>query len=149
MSDSYIQPNEKEWREQFKFFAPIEPRISETDLYGHLNNTSYLVYFEEARVKYFRTIDIFDMKIGIVAGDIYCRYHAEAFAFDELELGVRTRKIGTKSFILEYCLIRKTDDRLIASGWGTIVFLDHETKKTVVVPEILRKRISELEGKPF
>lgn len=146
---NYIQPNEEAWLKSFKFFTPIKPRVSETDMYGHINNTSYLVYFEEGRVEYFKAMDLYDKNLSVVTGDIYCRYHNEAFVFDELELGLRTIKIGTKSFMLEYCLIRKKDDKLIASGWGAIVLIDSETRKTTAMPEVMRKRISEIEQRDF
>ncbi|HHY21607.1 MAG TPA: acyl-CoA thioesterase [Bacilli bacterium] len=146
---NYIQPNEEEWIASFKFFTPINPRICETDLYGHINNTSYLVYFEEGRIEYFKKLDVFGTHFSGVTGDIYCRYHSEAFALEELEIGVRTTNIGTKSFMLEYCLVRKEDKKLIASGWGTIVAINSKTKKTETIPEIMRARICELEQREF
>lgn len=146
---NYIQPNEEEWIASFKFFSPINPRISETDMYGHINNTSYLIYFEEGRVEYFKAMNLYDTNLSVVTGDIYCRYHSEAFALEELEIGVRTTKIGTKSFMLEYCLLRIEDKKLIASGWGTIVAINSKTKKTETIPEIMRARISEIEQREF
>ncbi|HHL53138.1 MAG TPA: acyl-CoA thioesterase, partial [Flammeovirgaceae bacterium] len=41
---------------EFKFTMPIQPRYADFDMLGHLNNATYLTYFEVARLHYFYTI---------------------------------------------------------------------------------------------
>jgi acyl-CoA thioester hydrolase len=42
-----------EWEETFTFSHSIKVRFSETDMFGHLNNTVPFVYFEEERIQFF------------------------------------------------------------------------------------------------
>ena len=46
----------KEWMEGFSFRYPIKVRFSETDMFGHLNNTVPFTYFEQARIEYFKSL---------------------------------------------------------------------------------------------
>ena len=52
---SYID-NIEEWASSFQFKHPVKVRFSETDMFGHVNNTVLFMYFEEARVEYFKSI---------------------------------------------------------------------------------------------
>ena len=36
----------------FHYYHPVEVRYSDLDPQGHLNNASYLTYFEQARINY-------------------------------------------------------------------------------------------------
>ena len=52
---SYID-NMEEWASSFQFKHPVKVRFSETDMFGHVNNTVPFTYFEEARIEYFKSI---------------------------------------------------------------------------------------------
>jgi len=41
---SYID-NFEQWAAEFDFFIPIKVRFSETDMFGHLNNTVPFIYW--------------------------------------------------------------------------------------------------------
>ena len=41
----------KKWHEEFLFFHNIKVRFSETDMFGHLNNTVPFVYFEQLKLE--------------------------------------------------------------------------------------------------
>jgi acyl-CoA thioester hydrolase len=40
------------------FFVEVKVRFSETDMYGHLNNTVPFTYFELARIEYLQSTGI-------------------------------------------------------------------------------------------
>ena len=50
------------WEEEFEFFYQVKVRFSETDMFGHLNNTVPFTYFEQARIE--------DLKIYVKANSI-------------------------------------------------------------------------------
>ncbi len=143
---TYIQPNFEEWLNKFQFFTKIKIRYSETDMSGHVNNTSYLVYFEQARVEYYEHIAAFSEQYYLVTADIWCHYHAEAFYPEVLEIGVRVAKLGNSSFELEYVVRVTHDQRIVATGTGAVVLMSTYTKKPVAIPESIRKAIAQLEG---
>ncbi|MEK4023397.1 acyl-CoA thioesterase [Sporosarcina sp. FSL W7-1283] len=52
MGADYIKPNLEEWLETFGYETYTKVRVCETDLYAHVNNTSYSLYFEQGRADY-------------------------------------------------------------------------------------------------
>ncbi|WP_279401609.1 acyl-CoA thioesterase [Piscibacillus salipiscarius] len=80
---SYIE-DLNQWRADFKFSSKIEIRFSETDMFGHMNNVSPFIYFEEARIKYFNHLNLFghlaeeQNKVPVV-GDLKCDYMKQVF----------------------------------------------------------------------
>lgn len=141
----YIQPSLEEWIGRFYFYVPITVRFSDTDMSGHVNNTRHLVYFEQGRVEYFDQFRFYGQSLSLVVADITCHYHSEAFFREGLKLGVRAARLGNSSLELEYCLLAEKDNRLVASGRGTMVVMDKETKRSAPIPPELRARITELE----
>lgn len=132
----YIQPDLQTWLQKFRFSTRIEPRFSETDAFGHINNVSYFIYFEQGRLDYFGELRLLDHWSGMerassysVVADLACDYLQELFFNQAVLLKVRTASIGRTSTELEYALIREADKALIATGRGRLVNIDANTKK--------------------
>ena len=110
--EQIIQPDEETWLKKFRFGTDLRVRFCETDALGHLNNVSYFIYYEQARLDYFRELNVMeDLLSGndmyVVTADLYCQFLGEVYYGEELEVKLRTTKIGNTSFDLEYGLIRK------------------------------------------
>jgi acyl-CoA thioester hydrolase len=75
----------------------IEPRWTDLDPLGHVNNSVYLVYAEEARARYLRGAlpEVWDM-IVVVNNSI--DYHSPVEATDMLEVTSTVESVGTSSF---------------------------------------------------
>ena len=57
-----------QWKEEFSFYIPVNVRFSETDMFGHVNNVSPFIYFEEARTTFMQKYKVFgDLQEGILA----------------------------------------------------------------------------------
>ncbi|WP_301107152.1 thioesterase family protein [Sporosarcina sp.] len=148
MSADYIKPNLEEWLEKFTFATYTKVRVCETDLYTHVNNTSYSLYFEQGRADYLEELGFYEEDLMFVVGDIYCRFHSEAYAREELVIKVRTSRFGSKSFTLESVIQRKSTGEVIASNWTTLIILDSKTKKSIIVPDWVKQRINDNEKAP-
>src|SRR5690625_5984699 len=57
-SIAYIDDLEQ-WKEGFSLYIPVNIRFSETDMFGHVNNVSPFIYFEEARIEYLKSLGFF------------------------------------------------------------------------------------------
>ncbi|PIC83011.1 thioesterase family protein [Sporosarcina sp. P1] len=141
MSTDYIKPNMTEWLEQFCYETSTKVRVCETDLYAHVNNTSYGLYFEQGRADYLEALGFYEENLMFVVGDIYCRYHSEAYVREELVIKVRTARFGTKSFTIESAIQRKTTGDVIATGWATLIVMDSKTKTSMPIPQWAKQRI--------
>ncbi|MED0678862.1 thioesterase family protein [Aneurinibacillus thermoaerophilus] len=143
----YIQPNLEEWLAKFHFKTKVHIRFCETDMSGHVNNTSHLIYFEQGRVEYFDNMGFGEMilhekaELMVVVADITCHYHSEAFFRETLEMGVRVARMGNRSLDLEYYLMAENEKRLVATGRGTIVLVNKKTRKSVPIPQAAREKI--------
>lgn len=105
---AYIEGAFAEWRQSFSFFEEVSVRFSETDMFGHMNNVTPFIYFEEARISYFKHLQTMDhladsesRTIPVVASQ-QCDYHMQVMLHENLKIGVKTAAVGTSSLTLHY-----------------------------------------------
>lgn len=137
---SYIEDFEG-WRKEFTFSIPIRIRFSETDMFGHVNNISPFIYFEEARIEYLKSVGIFSKDtnatktegIPIVA-DLQCDYLKQLFFQDSLQMYVKAVHVGKTSFDIHYMGVNQNHDVCI-TGRGRIVYINPNTGKPLALGE--------------
>ncbi len=132
---TYIEHSEK-WQQGFVFSLSIKVRFCETDMFGHVNNTTVFTYFEEARIEFFKSIGLMQdwMKrenqfIPVVA-DLQCDFLAQTFFDEVLDVFVKINKIGGSSLDLHY-YCRKADGQPAFVGRGTIVQINKVSGKSI------------------
>lgn len=146
----FVQPDAEGWLAKFRFSIPIKPRYSETDMFGHVNNISYFIYFEQGRADYMEHLELdvqlFNDRYGSVVADLECKYLAQVYRKDPLRLHVRVAKLGRSSFEIEYALADAETGQLKAAGRGAMVFIDKIGGSSVPLPESVRNKIAAFEG---
>lgn len=151
---NFISPDVDSWMSRFHFSIPISIRYCETDKSGHLNNVSYVIYYEQGRVEYLNRLGIGkpifeeENEIMFVAIDLECQYVAQVYFGDILELGVRIAKLGNRSLDMEYYLTAKRGEeekKLVATGRGACAFISRESGKSIPIPVDFREIIMEFE----
>ncbi|MFD2637529.1 acyl-CoA thioesterase [Piscibacillus salipiscarius] len=144
---SYIE-DLNQWRADFKFSSKIEIRFSETDMFGHMNNVSPFIYFEEARIKYFNHLNLFghlaeeQNKVPVV-GDLKCDYMKQVFFGDELSIYVKASNVGNSSVDIHYMAINQRSE-LCLTGRGTVVQINPKTGRSVPFDDHQRAQLSTL-----
>jgi acyl-CoA thioester hydrolase len=136
----------------FKHKTPMEIRFVDVDAFGHVNNANYLTYFEQARVSYFNEVIDWNYdwsKSGIILAKAEIDYIIPIQFKDEVTVYTRCSRMGTKSFDLEYRIVRlvKDHEQLMADGVTVMVAFDYVTKKSIEVPENWKKAILKFEEK--
>lgn len=129
----------------FKFFKELDIRWSDFDAIGHVNNVMYFEYFQIGRGFYFPNIS----KNWDWSKNMFVIAHIEADYKKELKpsakspkIGLRISQIGNKSFDLEYIITSKSstnEDIIHCTGKSTQVMIDLKEKKSIEIPEWLRK----------
>ncbi|MGD6779754.1 acyl-CoA thioesterase [Sutcliffiella horikoshii] len=124
----------QQWMNEFSFSHEVRVRFSETDMFGHLNNTVPFVYFEEARIEFFKSLGFMQdwtqpgsNTIPVVA-DLQCDFLQQVYFGEELELCVKAQQVGTSSVDLHY-LGRKGNGEPCFVGRGRMVQLNKHTGK--------------------
>lgn len=137
---SYIEDFAK-WQSGFSFSVPIKVRFSETDLYGHVNNTSVFVYFEEARIEYLQALGLFNdldkEKHGFVVADLQCDYLQQMFFNEMIQFHVKVETLGTSSCDIHY-MATNPNGEITVTGRGRIVMMDFTTHRSIPIPDEMR-----------
>jgi acyl-CoA thioester hydrolase len=117
--------------------------LRDLDGFGHVNNAVYLTYIENARVAYLKQAVGFGSlaEIGNVMASVTLNFREQAGFEDQLEVGVRTARVGTKSFVLEH-EIRTADGRVIADATTVQVMYDVASQQSTPVPDRWRERLT-------
>lgn len=145
-----IKPDAESWLKKFRFGTEARVRICETDMLGHVNNVTNFIYYEQARVDYFRELELLEpiMKsndIYFVTADIYCQYLSEIYFGELLDVKIRTSEIRNKSMDFEYAIIRKEKNEIASTAKGAVVFVDKNTGKATKIPDFIYNKIKEYE----
>lgn len=142
---SYIE-NIENWLKSFQFSTPVKVRFSETDAFGHLNNTKVFVYFEEGRIEFFKEIGLMQQWLskggeGIpVTSDLQCDYLRQVYFDDRLLVNVKIASIGTTSIDLHY-MIKNGQGEICITGRGRMVQVHKKTGKPMEWDEEMKKKL--------
>lgn len=128
----------------FPYTVPITVSFSDLDALGHVNNAIYLTYFEHARIGYgLQLIGSTSLDaLAFIVAEATVTYLRPAFYAEQLEVGVRISEIGTKSFVMEYGLHRRTDRELLARGRTVQVWFNYQTSRSEAVPDSFRAAVA-------
>jgi len=117
------------WESDFHFYSEVSVRFSETDMYGHLNNTVTFAYFEYARIEYFKHIELMNdwlnpngEKIPVVA-DLQCDYVKQVFFDEKLRIYVKANYVGSSSVDIHY-MAKNNKGEIVFTGRGSIVQIE-------------------------
>ena len=119
-------------------------RYCETDAGGHVSNTSYFLYLEEARTKFFETIGFGLGKrqdMNFIVAQTGCDFIAQAYAAQNLSVTTTISKIGTKSFTMKHEILDTETGAVIARGGTVIVCFNFETQQTIEITPALRSAL--------
>ena len=126
------------------FFHPIRVRFYETDLQGHLNFIWHQAYFSMAIAEYLKHVDFSYQQMNSAGVDMVfvnasCSFHGPCYYEDLLHVHCRIHRIGNTSCTFQLSTVIAEDGRRAASGEMTVVFLDHQSRQKIRVPEEIRR----------
>lgn len=114
----------------------IQVRFSDLDMAGHVHNATYLTYFEQGRIDFFKGIADQEWdwkKKGVVLGRNEIDYVETIKLRDEVFIVTKCEHVGNKSFTLSYELYKKKkgNDILCTKGRTILVCMNFETDESV------------------
>jgi acyl-CoA thioester hydrolase len=117
----------------------IAIRWGDMDAMGHVNNTVYFRYMEQARIGWFEALVPRDeawRTTGIVIANASCNFKRPINYPGTVEVKVLLGPPGGSSVPTFYEL--SVEDELYADGAATVVFIDMQAQKPVRIPERIR-----------
>jgi len=117
----------------------IPIRWGDMDAMGHVNNTVYFRYMEQARISWFDALVPADeawKNTGIVIANASCNFKRALNYPGTVEVRVTIDPPGGSSVPTFYELMM--DGALYADGAAVVVFIDMKSQKPVRIPEGIR-----------
>lgn len=135
----------------FRHRLPVQLRFNDIDMFGHLNNTIYLQFFDQGKYAYFRSF--MDGPFGSeptapVVANINVDFHQPAFIDDRLTVLTAITAIAESSMVLEQ-LIVDDKDNVKCSARTIMVNIDTKTGQPTPVSSAWRTKLSTFENKEF
>jgi acyl-CoA thioester hydrolase len=122
----------------------IPIRWGDMDAMGHVNNTVYFRFMEQARIGWFDALvpeEAAWKSTGIVIANAACNFKRPFNYPGTVEVKVYTGGPGGSSVPTFYEMRLTEEQTLYADGEATVVFIDMTTQKPVRIPEEIRKRL--------
>jgi acyl-CoA thioester hydrolase len=122
--------------------ARIPVRWGDMDNYGHVNNTVYLEYVQEARVDWFASvgIDIDHAPRGPVVLQTLHTYLKPVVHPATLVVELYAGAVGRSSLVVEHRLSTLEDRQTCyGEGYCKLVWIDHASNVSVAVPDDVRQ----------
>ena len=120
----------------------IAIRWGDMDAMGHVNNTVYFRFMEQARIAWFESLVPQGeawQSTGIVIANASCNFKRALNYPGTVDVRVFVAPPGGSSVATFYELAMR--DELYADGAATVVFIDMARQKPVRIPESIRARL--------
>ncbi|MEQ8343961.1 MAG: thioesterase family protein [Sneathiellaceae bacterium] len=133
----------------YQHWEALSLRFSDQDSQGHINNVAYAAYIEAGRVAFCHDIMRGDPAAGVadfVLAHLAIDYRAEMHYPGMLQIGSCVHRIGTKSVRLGHGIF--LNGRLHATAESVLVFIDTNSRGSIVVPPGMRSALERLQPLP-
>jgi acyl-CoA thioester hydrolase len=135
---------------EYRLYCPIQVRYGDLDPQGHVNNTRYLAYTEQARISYLLELGLWDgvsfLDLGLIVADVHMTYLIPIVIGQSIQVGVCVTRIGNKSIQFEYQIEDEDTGKVMARGQSVMVTFDYRAGASIPVPTEWREKISAFEG---
>lgn len=124
------------------FKTVIQPRVSETDGVGHINNTTVPVWFEAGRNEIFKMFmpDLSFANWRLIVVHTSIDFVSQVYFGKEAEVLTWVEKIGNSSFTLYEELHQ--EQRLCAKGTVVYVNYNQQTQRSEPIPPHIRNQLA-------
>lgn len=131
-------------------YLQIKVRGYHLDNYGHLNNTGYIRFLEEARWRLFEDFNaiefFFEMDYALSLVNLNINYRHPCFLNDLLEIHTKVLSVGNTSCKMEQTIYLANSHKVIADATVTFALTDKNTNKAVPIEGKAREKLIQLTG---
>ncbi len=132
----------------YRYILPYRVRVADLNYGGHVANSAVLNIFQDARIGFLANLGPYtELDLGgcgIILPEAHVYFRAEMFLHDQLQVGVRCRKLKRSSFLLEYRIERNAE--VTAEGETPVVCFNYQKRKTCRIPADFRSRLADFES---
>ena len=132
-------------RAGYRAWARIGLRWADNDVYGHVNNTVYYQWFDDAVNGWLIEAGLLDLAaedpIGLVAATS-CDFFAPLSFPGEVDVGIAVEHFGRTSVTYRVGVFAAGSDEPAAQGRFTHVYVGRERRRPVALPEAWRATLA-------
>ncbi|GIX26261.1 MAG: thioesterase [Burkholderiales bacterium] len=123
------------------YIERIPIRWGDMDAYGHVNNTVYFRFMEQARVGWMQELglDLVAPEQGPVIVTASCAFLKQLDYPGTVEVRMYAGELGRSSLMSYYELRREGEEELCATGEAKIVWADQRVRKSMPIPPHIRR----------
>ncbi len=129
-------------------YIRIKVRGYHLDQNGHLNNSGYIEFLEEARWALFETynaIEFFSrLEFALTLVNTNINYRRPGLLNETLEIHTKVMRIGTASCKIEQTIYLEGSNSIIADATNTFVLMDKKNNKAVPIEGKAREKLEQL-----
>lgn len=138
--------------EEFPLVTDVPVRWADQDALGHVNHTSYLRYFEIARIAYLERLGLDPpgstwQEFGVVIHSLTCRFLSPITYPDTLSVGARIVHLSTDRCTMEHVAVSRKLGKPAARGTAIFVSYDFVAGERRPLPPDVVEAIVALEGR--
>ena len=127
---------------------PIVVAWGDMDALGHVNNTRFLRWFEDARFEVFQRIGSRELGPDSCSGPILarveCIFRSPVLHPDTITSMIRTADIGTDRYTLEHRLESQQQGKVVALGTSRIVQINYQSGQKVALSRDVLAQLEQL-----
>ena len=132
----------------FPIVSIVNVAWGDLDAFGHVNNTMYFRYFEDARIAWLDAVGFLGGPpngIGPILHSTMCRFRQPLKYPDTLRIGTRVAETAADRLTMEYRIVSGKLNEVAAEGAAVIVAYDYFKGTKVPLPASVRSRMDLLE----
>lgn len=123
-------------------------RWGDLDALGHVNNTVFFRFFEEARIALLDRVGLRAHRKATGTGPILaatsCQFRRPLGHPDQVTCYAGVTRIGTTSFTVEYVLKSAAHGGVVATGDSVVVHYDYQAQAKAPLPDAIRAALQGL-----
>lgn len=119
------------------FRTDVQVRFADTDAYGHLNNTSFALYAEQARVEFLYALGA--ERGTLILAHIALDFRKQVRFGEKVYVLTSVERVGNTSVTLRQDIY--ADEQVAAEVRSVVVLFDYQAQQSKRVPEPLREKL--------
>ena len=129
------------------FSISIRPRVSDTDMLGHINNVAVVAWLEEGRTYLMRQfLDPQRPTPAFVVARLEIDYKAELHFGHEITVDTTVERFGERSMTVLQEILQ--DGKICTIARVVLVHFDRELKRSTWIPDALRELLAPYRREP-
>ena len=119
---------------------PVTPRWRDLDAFNHVNNSNFMTYLEEARIRWFESLGtewVTDATAPLLAA-VQMNYRQPIPYPGSIVVELTADRVGTSSVTLGHRITSADGAVLHADGHVVMVWIDRASGRPTPLPEVVR-----------